>query len=325
MAYLDLNAPLRTDDSFRGKKDEFYHKDVSPLEELPIDMSSAVVLEYMHNICLGVMKRLLVFWIKGKKPVRLENPEAISEELNNIKTFLPNEFNRLPRSLEECEYWKATEFRTFLIYTGPIVLKGRLKNSLYKHFMILSCAIRLLISPKTCYTYNNVAKMLIERFVSEYSTHYGEEYVSYNVHGLIHVADFVMMHGSLDTFSAFKYENYLQFLKKSCKNARFPLEDTYNRIMEHIDIDTSTIAPNYPILKNEINYDPLVNRSIDETYYKEIILNNYVLNSTNLKDNFVYIKDHGIVKVINIIQFSNGIIKIEAIKYNIFPMFQNPI
>jgi len=325
MAYLDLNAPLRTDDSFRGKKDEFYHKDVSPLEELPIDISSAVVLEYMHNVCLGVMKRLLIFWVKGKKPVRLENSETISEELISLKTFLPTEFNRLPRSLEECEYWKATEFRTFLLYTGPIVLKGRLKNRLYKHFMILSCAIRLLISPKTSYTYNNVAKMLIKQFVSEYSTHYGEEYVGYNVHGLIHVADFVLTHGSLDTFSAFKYENYLQFLKKSCKNSRYPLEDTYNRIMEHINIDSSSVPPNYPILKNEINYDPEVNKSIDETYYKEIILNNYVINSKNVKDNFVYVKDHGIVKVINIVKFSNCKIKIEVIKYNTSPMFQNPI
>jgi len=66
MVYLDLNAPLRTYDLFRGKKDEFYHKDASHLEELPIDKSSAVVLEYMLNICLGVMKRLLIFWIKEK-------------------------------------------------------------------------------------------------------------------------------------------------------------------------------------------------------------------------------------------------------------------
>jgi len=44
-----------------------------------------------------------------------------------------------------------------------------------------------------------------------------------------------------------------------------------------------------------------------------------------LLTNFVYIKDHGLVKVINIIQFSNCTIKIEVIKYNISPMFQNPI
>lgn len=66
MAYLNMNAPLSTDSSFREKSDEFYHKDISPLEDLPIDIPSVVVLEYMH-ICLGVMKRLLTFWVKGKK------------------------------------------------------------------------------------------------------------------------------------------------------------------------------------------------------------------------------------------------------------------
>lgn len=167
----------------------------------------------MHNICLGVMKRLLAFWVKGKKLVRLDNPESISNELNKIKSFFPVEFNRLPRTLEEFEYWKASEFRTFLIYTGPIVLKGRIKNSFYKHFMLLSCAIRLLISSKTAYTYNNFAKMLLRQFVNEYSVLYGKEYVGYNVHGLIHISDFVLQYGNLDAFSAFKYENYLQFAK----------------------------------------------------------------------------------------------------------------
>jgi len=52
---------------FTEKKDEFYHKDLSPLKKLPIYTSSAVVLEYIHNIlCFGIMKILLIFWIKGK-------------------------------------------------------------------------------------------------------------------------------------------------------------------------------------------------------------------------------------------------------------------
>lgn len=55
-------------------------------------------------------------------------------------------------------------------------------------------------------------------------------------------------------------------MKKSYKNSRYPLEDTYNGIMEHINTDSSSVAQNYPILKNEINYGPLVNKSIYETY-----------------------------------------------------------
>lgn len=77
--------------------------------------------------------------------------------------------------------------------------------------MLLSCAIRLLISPETCHTYNFAARDLLKQFVTEYSSHYGEEYVGYNVHGLIHICDFVLIHGALDSF---KFENYLQFIKR---------------------------------------------------------------------------------------------------------------
>jgi len=254
MSFLDMNAPLRTDQSFRNKQDEYYHKDSSPLEDLPINITSVVVLEYIHNVCLGVMKKLIVFWIKGKKPVRLVDPEIISNELINLKSFLPSEFSRLPRTLEECEFWKATEFRTFLIYTGPIVLKGRLKKTLYEHFMLLSCAIRILLSSETCYTLNNMEKNLLKQFVSGYPNYYGEEYVGYNVHSLLHITDFVLMHGPLDTFSAFKYENYLQFVKKISKNSKYPLQDTYNRIMEKINNQPYDLSLNYPLLKNELNY-----------------------------------------------------------------------
>jgi len=50
MSFLDMDAPLRTDQSFRNKLDEYYHKDYSPLEDLPVNITSVVVLEYMHNI-----------------------------------------------------------------------------------------------------------------------------------------------------------------------------------------------------------------------------------------------------------------------------------
>jgi len=63
-------------------------------------------MDYMHNVCLGVMKRMLLFWVKGKKPVRFLNNNIeleISNQLIEFKPFFPSEFNRLPRSLEELE------------------------------------------------------------------------------------------------------------------------------------------------------------------------------------------------------------------------------
>ncbi|XP_022176620.1 uncharacterized protein LOC111038013 [Myzus persicae] len=235
MFFLGIDAQLRTNESFCSKSDESYHKGPCPLEVLPIYMTSVFVLDYMHNVCQGVMKRLLHFWKSGQKPVRYLNTDLehqISTEQVNLQPHFPSEFSRLPRSLDELEFWKVTEYRTFLLYTGPILLKGRIKSSLYNHFLLLHCAVKLLISVETCIIYNDLANNLLRQFVTEYPEHYGSEYVTYNVHFLIHIANFVKIHGPLDKFSAFKFENYLQIIKKTVHNSKYPLQGVYNRILE---------------------------------------------------------------------------------------------
>jgi len=56
-----IDSTLRTDYSFRNRLNEDYHKGSSPLELLPIDIVDTICLDYMHNICLGVIKRLVEF------------------------------------------------------------------------------------------------------------------------------------------------------------------------------------------------------------------------------------------------------------------------
>jgi len=89
--------------------------------------------------------------------------------------------------------------------------------------MLLHSAIRILLSKETCLTLNGQAKCLLIQFVTKYSNLYGVEFISYNVHELIHLPDFVLVHGPLDQFSAFKYENCLQNIKKFIKNSMHPL------------------------------------------------------------------------------------------------------
>lgn len=74
---------LRTGKSFRDKTDLDYHKGDSPLLNFKIDIPLSVVIDYMPNVCLGVMKKMLGFWLKGPKPVRLSKPDiaTISSDL----------------------------------------------------------------------------------------------------------------------------------------------------------------------------------------------------------------------------------------------------
>lgn len=121
------------------------------------------------------------------------------------------------------EYYKATELRTFLLYSGQIVLKNNLKKQFYSHFLLLVYAIKILTCADTCCTYNDLASQFFKEFVRDYSVLYGSHLITYNVHSLIHLPMFVLKHGPLDNFSCFQYENYLGDIKKSIKSIKYPL------------------------------------------------------------------------------------------------------
>lgn len=55
----------------------------------------------MHNICLGIVKKLLNTWVGENVKVRLSNQKVkvISHRLVELKKVIPQEFNRKTRSL----------------------------------------------------------------------------------------------------------------------------------------------------------------------------------------------------------------------------------
>ena len=78
------------------------------------------------------------------------------------------------------------------------------------------------------------ARKLLRYFVANCEPLYGPEFVVYNVHGLLHVADDVQYFGtSLDNVSAFKYENYLQTIKRLVRGASNPIAQVSKRLHEH--------------------------------------------------------------------------------------------
>lgn len=56
---------------------------------------------------------------------------------------------------------------------------------------------------------------------------------------VIHLPKYVLLHGLLDNFSCFRYENYLQELKKHVLCARYPLQEAFNRIKEKQNLNNN--------------------------------------------------------------------------------------
>ncbi|XP_070182273.1 uncharacterized protein [Littorina saxatilis] len=133
-----IDAPKRENEDFRVRaelRDTNHQIGVSPLLRLSLGMVSQFPLDYMHLVCLGVVKRLLSYLIKSpvQKGLRLGSAVIveISQCLKSIREYLPREFNRKCRSLDELDRWKATEFRQFMLYSGVVAMKGRLKDVFY--------------------------------------------------------------------------------------------------------------------------------------------------------------------------------------------------
>ena len=236
MTFPEVNARRRTDDSFRLTTDEEHHIHHSPLADVGIDMVACFPYDYMHLVCLGVMRRLLDLWIGTTGPLRCRissmQVSMVSERLLALRNYIPSEFARRPRALAERCRWKATELRQFLLYTGPVVLRGVLQPQIYDNFMLLSVGVYILANPKYCMEMNELANTLLVSFVEHFGKLYGEEFWVYNIHGLVHLSDDVKIHGNLDLISAFPYENFFGKLKKMVRGPCNPLSQVIHRLSE---------------------------------------------------------------------------------------------
>lgn len=298
------SAPRRTDDSFLSQDDEEHHLGVTPLVDLQIGLVSCFPIDYMHAVCLGVMKKLLNVWVRGPLVNRLSSQEVrtMSEHLLSFRKYIPFEINRKPRELSDLARWKATEFRTFLLYTGPIILKEIVDIAVYEHFLLLHCGILILTSKNHLKKLGSeFAKNLLTNFIAHSSKIYGEEFLVYNVHVLCHLSDDAEHFGPLDNFSAFVFESYLGQLKKLIRASNKPLQQIYRRLNEINKSTTDVISFQNKtecfILQNAGPYNPMYKQ------FKKLVFQsctyctcNYSIGNSYCKVGDVIVQIHNILE-----------------------------
>ncbi|EZA62198.1 hypothetical protein X777_02824 [Ooceraea biroi] len=198
----------------------------------------------------------------------------------NIKGHrtIPVEFCRKSRPLDYLKQWKATEYRQILLYTGPAVLQEILSSDLYHDFRTVHIAIRILCCENLC-----------------------KDYLKHN--GLIHLCDDVRIHGTLDLFSAFKYENFLQEIKKIIRKADKPLQQLHRRYTEKNDKICNIVliyeeSPKIQFLNKHCN-GPLIH-DCTNPQYKTINILQYTIKVNDNANNYCFMKDKSIIKIENI-------------------------
>lgn len=303
-----LHSELRSDTLFREHFYAAHQTGFSPLTTLSMGMVSQFPLDYMHLVCLGVMKRLLWLWTRAPRrrnsKLSAGQIQQISARLLLFHVHLPSEFQRKCRSLSELERWKATEYRQFLLYVGLVALKGNISDANFRHFLLLHVSISCLASETYWRTHTRYAGNLLKYFVQQFGVIYGKDQLVYTVHNLVHLDSDVERFRPLDNFSAFPFESFLGQLKRKIRKPELPLPQIIRRLSELENANTCEETKRFdqPRPKNNIGYVPRYYQ--DWAPFKSIFHNGYKLSSES-GDNCLQI-DNKVVVVHNILVGNDG-------------------
>ncbi|XP_049541717.1 uncharacterized protein LOC125954985 [Anopheles darlingi] len=291
VVFDSVDAEPRTDAGFRARLDADHHKEVrSPLEDLKnVDMiNSFPVSDRLHLIDRGVTRKIL----KGL----LENDfdrfgHWSSWQRQNISKFmvrtkLPSEVNRPFRGVDLLPFWKATEFRSFLHYISIIIYRDFMYIEAFNHYLLYFSSITIFSS--TFHRPNWVlAGRLLKLFVKTFKVHYGRSNLVSNVHNLHNVYRDVLNHGALDDFSAYCFENHLNFLKRCVRSGNRCLEQVVSRSRDFASINNAASK-----LHCSVTYPKLTPTGIGIQLTADFLL------MPNMKDQWFMTRSFGIVKFI---------------------------
>lgn len=131
--YIDKQNPARTDESFHRKVNEEHHTGRSVLENTPtLNMVRCFPVDAMHLVYLGVVRRIMIYWISGPiKDLRQSKCEydRLCSNLCAISEDLPSDFARRPRSVQFIKRWKASSSTVPFVHRSSCFEKLRTQES----------------------------------------------------------------------------------------------------------------------------------------------------------------------------------------------------
>lgn len=171
----------------------------------------SISVEYMHSGLLGAQKRLLNFFCNSKYNGKLfyitpKNRKILNNRILALKPT--SNIVRKPRSLDQRKNFKASEFRSLLLYYLPVCLSGCVPNIYVEHIRRLSAAIYILLKATITYEEVDSSEEMLDKFVKDHQELFGKENMVMVIHILKHFSESVRQLGPLWCHSAFPFERF---------------------------------------------------------------------------------------------------------------------
>jgi len=110
--------------------------------------------------------------------LNLENFRSLRSELaeidENLKSIQPpTALARKARSLDDRKFWKASEFRSWVLYYSVPLLFGRMKEPYFTHWCCFVLGLYILLQPSISKENLRLAEILFRFFYQQHSNLYG--------------------------------------------------------------------------------------------------------------------------------------------------------
>lgn len=175
-----------------------------------------IVVDPFHLFSEGAMSTLLDQWLAKKNhKLSFREKEELQHRMENMKKFIPAEFNRKLRGITAYSKYKAAEFEFLLKYVESLAMKGILPGEKYCHYLLLQAGYRLL-SKSYNPSYNvTKARIYSNRYVDQVPEIYSKTMMTINTHDLRHFAnDIDRMKCHAGQTSAGVFEAHLGLVKR---------------------------------------------------------------------------------------------------------------
>ena len=207
-AYRSKAATTRSVQNQIGRQ---YGVRYSELLKLPyFDVVRYHLVDPMHNLFLGTAKRVLILW---KDKGYLSSMEDIQKEVDHI--LPPGNVERIPHKIAAgFSGFTAEQWMLWTMLYSPLVLRNKIPQELYDHWILFSQACSLLCSPSIYINDVNKADELLVTFCTKHQELYGAQSCTPNMHMHCHLKQCLIDVGPLHAFWCFSFERYNGMLEK---------------------------------------------------------------------------------------------------------------
>lgn len=189
-----------------------------------------VVIDYLHAALEGVASDLFNIFENIMTPQQLS---TLDECIKNITP--PQGMTRRPRSFTTRSFWKAKEFRAFLLFYALPCLENLLPARNFANLKHFVNVFHILLSDSISHAQLSEAATSLSNFTVGYQRLYGLINVSYNLHICRHFIDMVIQLGPLYCYSNFLFESGNGYLVSLVRGTKSVISEIANK---HTTIQT---------------------------------------------------------------------------------------